>query len=187
MTRHLYAPSGDSRENAVPCGICKRSTWNLCALCDAHCAHTDALTEPPVGWKPGSCTCTITQPGTRREMRVLNRACPVHTTPPPPDPAASRSDIPAPRWAPPAQANPTPGTEAAFAVAKLRRKVDEQLAGGCMAGGVIGLLDQTVMAQIGVAALRISSDEDLGGVVRALIAAADEITCDMLADAQARL
>lgn len=158
MTRHLYAPSGDSRENAVPCGICKRSTWNLCALCDAHCAHTDALTEPPVP-----------------------------TDAPAPDPATARSEIPAPRWAPPAQANPTPGTEAAFAVAKLRRKVDEQLAGGCMAGGVIGLLDQTVMAQIGVAALRISSDEDLGGVVRALIAAADEITCDMLADAQARL
>lgn len=147
MSRHLHSTRNEQpRERAVPCSLCRHATWNLCALCDTHCQHTDALTESP------------TKPAT---------------------------DIPQPRWTPPRQANPTPGTEASFAVTKLRRQAREQLAAGYTPGGVMGLLDQTVMAQIGVAALRVTDDEALGGIVRALIAAADEIVCDLLVDAQA--
>lgn len=36
---HHRAPSGDQRENAVPCRTCRRMTWNLCAQCGEHCEH----------------------------------------------------------------------------------------------------------------------------------------------------
>lgn len=38
---HLYAPSGDQRERAVPCAVCRRATFNICACCNTHCTHAE--------------------------------------------------------------------------------------------------------------------------------------------------
>ena len=48
MTIHTHTDRGDTRERSVPCGVCARSTFNVCALCDRHHHGCPTLrTYPP--------------------------------------------------------------------------------------------------------------------------------------------
>jgi hypothetical protein len=74
MTQHLYSRLGDTREHATSCALCQRSTWNICGLCDNHCAHV--VSSQP--WRQAGCSCIIDAAGTRHEMRVVAVGCGVH-------------------------------------------------------------------------------------------------------------